>query len=322
MEYLILNEESIPFSSVNSARSYLSVFFAVNQLAQQENFLTVRVSNNFDSGWYNLPVAPSYTIRQWISGLGKEHELLLKSLIEKTQSPQIPLTDVAIQNIQSLSEFSLDGSEIATPSLGATFLCDQLAVSFNSAQHWNNSLILLNRLTMDENTCDIVNSNCSVRNITTENHWNLHFQSITAERQANCRKGSHLWNTRVTQFPYLEFVGKTSQQLTSLSCSDAVYNCLWRNLTALNNSISNSGSLNELKNLTTLDITPESSSVDNEPKLKRHRMFQIPDVGRTYFTLHVKNFPAAIRLHLYPDYDNNKIYIGYFGKHLPTKRDR
>jgi hypothetical protein len=91
-------------------------------------------------------------------------------------------------------------------------------------------------------------------------------------------------------------------------------------LKKLNNSIPDCSGNEELAAKTWIDFSDDSKTVQNIPKLKRHRMFMLPDGRTVFFGLHIKNFPAAMRLHFLPDYEAKKVYIGYFGKHLPTKK--
>ncbi len=67
-----------------------------------------------------------------------------------------------------------------------------------------------------------------------------------------------------------------------------------------------------------LNISGESQTTKNNRKLIKHRNFKLPNGNFETFDLHVKNFPGGQRLYFLPDFKSKKVYIGYFGKHLPV----
>jgi hypothetical protein len=66
-----------------------------------------------------------------------------------------------------------------------------------------------------------------------------------------------------------------------------------------------------------LSISPESDKTMKQEKYYNQRLFSMPDGRRVCFELHIKT-SGNLRFHFYPE--NNKIYIGYIGKHLDTDR--
>ena len=73
---------------------------------------------------------------------------------------------------------------------------------------------------------------------------------------------------------------------------------------------------NESKTLDDFTISGESESVKNDFDLKKLRIFTILE-EKFYFENHIKNLSNGYRIHYFEKDD--KIYIGYIGKHLPTK---
>lgn len=65
---------------------------------------------------------------------------------------------------------------------------------------------------------------------------------------------------------------------------------------------------------TTLVISEESKSTMGQKKYADMRVFSMPDGSREIFELHIK--AGNLRMHFLPKED--KVYIGYIGKHLPT----
>lgn len=67
-----------------------------------------------------------------------------------------------------------------------------------------------------------------------------------------------------------------------------------------------------------IDISDESTSVHEKPKLKAYRLFRINEaIGSRYCFLHLKI--GVIRVYIYPDDNERKIYVPYIGRHLPTQ---
>jgi len=70
----------------------------------------------------------------------------------------------------------------------------------------------------------------------------------------------------------------------------------------------------QAKNMTYLEISPESESTMKQEKLSNMRLCKTPDGSTKCFNWHIKT--GDLRLYFYPE--NKKIFIGYIGKHLPT----
>jgi len=321
MDYFILNEESLPFATREECDKSLSSFFAVTEIAFRNRFTAVRVSEQVDTDWYHLPLLENYYLRNWLDGQEVDYRMKVKSLIDKTLYPQIPEFEQDALERYELSEFFVAGTDIASPSLGAAIVLNQIAISFQSHIYWNSAIInVLHRNLTDLG--EIEEIKCNAKNCSTLSHWDDHFVAIEEQRKENYRKGQELWDNRETEFPNLIFCRQSKKYFSKLSISDAMYDRLWDSLKSLNEHICNSTSDDELKALTQLNFSDESDSVKEDKKLKKHRMFTLPDGARHFFGLHVKNFPAAHRLHFKPDYQNDCIFIGYFGKHLPTRKNR
>lgn len=75
----------------------------------------------------------------------------------------------------------------------------------------------------------------------------------------------------------------------------------------------------EIATKTSLNISDESTTVKQNPIYSRKRYFRIPGIGSQYCFIHIKT--GALRLHIYPDNDNKKVYVPYIGVHLPTPSD-
>ena len=68
------------------------------------------------------------------------------------------------------------------------------------------------------------------------------------------------------------------------------------------------------KQITDYKHSTESQSVKNNPDLNKFRLFTI-DGEKVYFDNHLKNLSNGYRIYFLKK--DEKIYIGYIGKHLP-----
>lgn len=70
-----------------------------------------------------------------------------------------------------------------------------------------------------------------------------------------------------------------------------------------------------------LNISEESDSVNNDPKLRGKRFFKLPDGRTEYFEMHIKK-SSGLRIHIFADDVQKQIYVGYIGAHLPTAKNK
>ena len=322
LEYLILNEESLPFEKKEQAKILFPDFISILEDAFKNHFKAIRISEALDGGWFRVLLAPSFYIKDWLEGEEKDYVRKVKSIISKTDVPQIPKSDEALSEKFALSDFYLfENRAVSTPSLGAAFLLEKLALSCSSNAHWCPNQIKLwhNELRQEGEVEQMVEAeNCS-----NWEAWEEFKKVIDKQRAISLRKSKELWNERENQFPNLTFVGKSEIQLKNLSVSEQVYQQFWDCLTKLNHYCEGGFdfSLSSIVENTGLKITDESQSVKQNPRLRKLREFKVGG-EKVFFGYHVKNFSGALRLHFFPKKETGKIYIGYFGKHLPTTKNR
>jgi hypothetical protein len=322
MEYLILNEESIPFKSVADANEKFPLFIKIVSEALANRIKSIRVSENIGKSWFEIAVCKDLPLREWLKGQNdKEFERKVKSFVSMTESPQIPVEWEPLKNRFDLCYFYLSKrTDLALHSLGATYLLAQLAISYSSEDIWRNNLIeLIKHEIIAE---DFIEEKVIVKNTAEYSDWLFHLLDIENQRKESFRKGNELWNKKAIEFPNLVFCGKSEDDLKNLSVSDTVFNQLWIVLKSLNKYCIETNidfSLKSLLEKTKLEISDESDSVKSNPKFSIYRTFTVNGKSK-FFGYHVKSFSGEMRLHFLTDSENRKIFIGYFGKHLPTKK--
>ncbi|NJK96837.1 MAG: hypothetical protein HC905_19695 [Bacteroidales bacterium] len=322
MEFLILNEESVPFKTIQDANEKFPGFITIVVDAFANRFKTIRVSEKIGKNWFELQICKDLPLREWLKGKDKELERKIKVFISKTDFPQIPLEMPNIKRrFEGCDFYLLDKPHQLFPSLSIAYLLKQLSISFESEVLWQRKNIEATKCEIigDELTEEIV----KIDNVSLHSTWLEYITEFEAQRKSNLRKGKELWENRSLEFKNLIFCGNSEKDFKGLSISDTIFGQLWNVLKTLDAyclDSTNDYSLKSIQDKTKLDISDESDSVKQNPKLAIYRKFTVNSVS-LFFGFHVKNFSGAMRLHFLPDRENRKILIGYFGKHLPTKRD-
>jgi hypothetical protein len=322
-DYLIFNHHSVPYKSLEDAQEEFPIFINILSEAFKEGLSAIRLSEqDVDKGWFEIQLSSGYTIREWLEGQEIDWKRKVESLIENTKFPIIPKEELEISEKHEWSGFSLKADEkIQVPVLGATYLLQKTAVSLASASCWlPNKIEIYQEVIEEENVKKYL---YTANNVATEQDFKDYLLDFKKEQKESLRKGGELWDKKATLFPNLIFCGDTKSQLTNLSISDKVYNQLYHSLTQLNAYCKKSEdySLTSIQKSTELRITDESDTVKQNPYLRRPRVFAV-NGKKEFFGYHIKNFSGAMRLHFFSVREEKKIYVGYFGKHLPTAKNK
>ena len=137
---------------------------------------------------------------------------------------------------------------------------------------------------------------------------------------ANISSGYDLWEQRTSLYPNLIFCDSVKAHLYADPERYHIIKIMER-LQILQNYFSkkhNSYDPSELG----LNARTESESVKTDPELRKYRLFKMPTGEERYFYDHI-GFTGKFgggRIHFYPIIAEQKCYIGYIGRHLPTKK--
>jgi hypothetical protein len=165
-------------------------------------------------------------------------------------------------------------------------------------------------------TCEIHESNDSVRNLSTPNHIDFHLALFQAKFQTSILTGRQLVQEMNYNFSHLVLCKDANVQLLNLSGNELYFHHILHVFQVLNNTASTW----ENGEFSPLGITWTN---DSQPTLKHRifgpmRSFELPDGRKKQFSAHAKITPYNIRLYFWFDTIIRKVYIGYVGKHLPT----
>lgn len=321
MDYLVLNFESIPFQSKEDADKRFPDFLSILDFAFKKGITTIRTENKYGKGWFDFLLAENYFLRNWLDKQEKEYILKIKTIISKTEVPLIPADENKQLAIFELSEYHLsENPEIKTPSLGAAHLLKQTAISFYSNEYWNKHQIGIEKYEIDSSSGKENSSSVLVDNITTLIHWDYYLNLLNIQRKESLLEGNNLWTQRKTEYPNLIFCGETEYQFKKFNFSKNTTNKVINIFGKMNSFCENNKknfTVENFRNITQLNFSPESQPVQDNEKLRALRKFRNPNGEKEYFKWHIKNIPNT-RLYFQFDFEQKQILIGYIGKHLPT----
>lgn len=174
-----------------------------------------------------------------------------------------------------------------------------IAISFASDEKWKSPLI----------TLDKDSSSINVKHVSDEPHISIHkdfFDTFEQWLQLDITP-LNFWSKKDELFKEkIIFCDEVKKQIINI---DTV---IFSQALSILRDIEN-----ETKCLTDFTISGESPTVEQDLKLKKLREFTI-NGKKEYFQKHIKNLSNGYRIYYLKQ--DNKIYIGYIGKHLPTKK--
>ena len=321
VEYFVLNDASLPFSSKDDADSFFPTFISIMDAGFKFKLKAILLSEQLSNNWFDINLAEEYSFRAWLGNQEREYRRKVRSLISRTNSPIISKQDNDNLSRFEYSEFTLAEDEsVNVSALGATYLLRQQAISLLSKGWCKLEKIRIKHKELFGNS--IKDGVVTVSNVATFEQWLQSKKQLLEERKISVQQGKTLlWDNRERDFPNLIFFGDAPKQLQNLQLSKVVFAQLWTTLVKLSDYCESNGtySLMDITEKTGLTASDESETVKNNPKLRRYR--EVTLEGQKIFVgYHTKNFSGAMRLYFYPNSTEKSIYISYFGKHLPTKK--
>lgn len=316
-ECLILNEASLPFESSAACETKLAEFFKILFKANSEG-LHFYQSDATEGKWSTLNYTQGFELGRWINEIRQnELKLLVKSVLSNVTCPQFESGLYEIEETRLKSLYVLQSDQnIEVKGLGLASIIDAHGISFASHLNWEVTLVGIVKQ-WDEGG-DVQKKNISVPNLYKLNCIDNLITAIRNRKQENRRYLLTLVVRNNKDFQRLIFCESALKDLRSASVSVDDYLNIIESLKRLNDSIGAAQNLNELIAASELDISGESKETMSIPKYERRRRFNHPDFGISVFEIHVKNFTGGKRMHIFPDYVQKTICIGYFGRHLPT----
>lgn len=293
--------------------------------AKNHGFNTIRVDASVDKSWHGLALADGYHWRDWY----REHDnssnvdMLRAFRSIATQSPLFNPDDFA-ENVELFEVTFLGDSH--HEALRAAAWHESPLVSFDSGLPWSTSPLTVMVNEIQPESGELESREGAILNFHTFQIFQQHLPSLIQARNAGITSGRELVQRLAEVYPGVELCGKALQQLNSWSASPtlldqikdpfAVMSQFARSWATQDGLCYHSDSLRE--NGLSFQVSGESLSVSQNPKLRKEREFYLPSGHKEFFEQHVK-MSSGYRLHFYPDQNQRCFFVGYVGPHLRLK---
>jgi hypothetical protein len=303
VKFALLNELSLPFSSALNIEKHFNDFLKLLKELKSKELEKLRIDRNLKE----LEILPKIFFQQFLGQL-KDKELkdnLRAFIANSTIIIETPfIKDEEKESTELLGNEYFYKNISNNGALACGDIWNSLVISFNSSEEWNKDFIHLEKETID----NVDRKKIVVKHISYIRHLASH-RDFFDELENFIRmdiKPSNFWDKRNDLFKnkivLCESINKQINNIDFKIFSQAL--SILRDLDS------------ELKTLDDFTISGESESVKNDFSLKKLRIFTILEED-FYFENHIKNLSNGYRIHYFGKDD--KIYIGYIGKHLPTK---
>jgi hypothetical protein len=298
VNFSVFNELSLPIQNIRKFKSFFNILenLRVNGLEK------IRMDRQFTQ---YPEILPNTTFGQLLGQItDRTLQRRLKSFISNSISIiETPLIKEDEQEQEELliNEYFYD----STPNDGGLACSDiwnTISVSFLSDEEWNKNQINLKKNTIVNGAIDV-----DIRHASKIEHLDKHkdfFQDLEQEIRLNITQ-QNFWIRKKELFPTkIVFCQEVQEQIQQINST-----IFYQVINILRDIETNK------KLITDYNYSGESQSVKNNKNLNKLRYFTIEN-EKVYFDNHLKF--SSHRIYFFKQ--NNKIYIGYIGKHLPTKK--
>lgn len=314
--YTVLNELSIHADLMEehnhgNARNIINLFVEILHRAKNLNEFDGLITT---TDIYSFNISKEYGIQEWLkdSLVEKKYKDFLRVFFNKRcsfiETHDYPLSEFIISLNQN--EYNGIGCLVATEM-------SESVVSLQTHHNWSTDTINGSYLTLDDEGTEIKESR-NVNNISKDIHFDHLTNNLTENRFKKISSGQDLWEEREVLFPNLVFCESVKAQLYNDPEKFHVEQVI-KKLMRIQQYFSSYDGLYDPKQLG-FNARTESETVKSNPTLKSYRLFEKPDGSTDYFYNHI-GFTGKYcgRIHFFPDDTIKKCFIGYIGKHLPTK---
>lgn len=301
VDYSILNTKSLPFLSKEDFYRELQNFSMIlNYLRDKGYYTSIRSIVDIKS----LDIVKGINLQKL---LGEIRDRDMKRRVTSLFTNQIIPFEYPISTTgEELGLLEYRYLDERVDEIGYADIFQTLLISFNSSEKWDKDRLNLKKIILEESG-DYTEREVEVYNTSRVEHLesNLEiFEKIDNEKIESLVK--NFKETYRVIFKKLEFgidVIKNIEYLDKRVLRDAIAILYQLEIGK--------------KELTDFKCSGESESVLNNPELKEKRKFKMENGEEYYMFQHIKNLPNGNRIYFHKKSDE-KIYIGYIGKHLKT----
>lgn len=302
-----LSLNNLPQSSEIADKAMKDLIDILNDLKKGNNKkgISIRTTHSLSDTY----IADDYHIKQWIT----KNKMLASIFL--TATAQKPI--VRDYPYYLFNKIECQGFAYAHEN-------DLLAISYNPNNEWNETEYVIEMQLLDEQDGNFISEQVTVLHIGQKEHSNIHEEWVKrkikisdANLLATIKNGKELWVQRNDVFSHLIFCDCVETQISDYSLKDPNLATSINKLLVLNAFLANKEDKTTDFSGLGLAISGESEATLN--LYSKERTFLCSDGLERVFESHIKL--ANWRIHFYPVLNENKCWVGYVGKHLPTKKD-
>lgn len=221
----------------------------------------------------------------------------------------------------ALSEFKVSAGETQLSGTGCLVAYELNGKTISLVTHslWSEHKISGTHFTLDSETEEMFFTQAQLDNISSSAQVALLQDEVINHTFQHISSGLDLWDNRGLLFPHLEFCNSVKDQLMEDSQGFHIKQVLLK-LQRMNAYFGDDDTEYD-PHILGMKARTESESVQQNPELKKQRLFHLPNGETAYFFDHI-GFTGNYcgRIHFMPNKVNKKCCIGYIGKHLKTKQ--
>jgi len=299
VNFSVFNELSLPLRDIKEFEHFFELLTRLKSLGLNK----IRMDKEFTQYPEILPNITFQQLVGQISDKDKRIRLLsfLKNGITVIESPLIMEYEKEGEKLLE-TEYMYNGYS-TIGALACSDIWNTIAISFYSDKQWSREKVVLQKQTiLDDQETDI-----DIRHASKIEHLDSHqifFKELEEEKKLGITQ-DNLWERRKDFFPNkIVFCKEIEKQMKTLD------NTIFKQAMSILRDVETNK-----KVISDFNHSGESKSVKNNADLKKLRCFTIDD-EKVYFDNHIKSLPDANRMYFLVKDD--KIYIGYIGKHLLT----
>jgi len=302
VNFSVFNELSLPLQNLNEFEN----FFKVLESLKGYGLNKIRTDREFTQYSKILVNKTFQEVIGQIIDRDKKRRLLsfINSTIITIESPLIKHEESEAENKILENEYFYQKNS-TVGGLACCDVWDTIVISFNSNEEWNTKNITLQK----QNILNDREININIRHSSQIEHLKYHedfFDDLEKEKRLDITQ-NNFWNRREEFFPNkIVFSKEIEKQIENID------KIIFEQAMSILRDVESNKKL-----ITDYNHSGESKSVKDDEKLKKLRYFTVED-EKIFFGNHIKSLPDANRIYFLEK--NNKVFIGYIGKHLPTKK--
>ncbi|MGE3724585.1 MAG: hypothetical protein AB7I41_03485 [Candidatus Sericytochromatia bacterium] len=317
--FLVFNARSLPFTEQVQAEEQIPIFLRVLQKLDRYKITGLRMRAELNP--HNLELTEGYRLQQWMASSNSQaqyRELIALYKNVLVRQPVIDLEDDT--ELRNNLDAGLSGEKTGDDIFRAAVHYQAHLLSFASLSLWEQAHIPIWIQRLEEEQPET----SQLDNFSTLDTLLFHEPRLKATIEQAIRTGRDVWEQRRLLCPHLELISKMSDLkhwshplhiLEKGREALAVLNIFVEEWQAGQHVDYRHAHLIEKG----LDISGESESVYSNRRLRALREHYLPSSGtKVYCEYHIKNFANGYRMYFYPEPNERKIYVVYFGPHLQT----